>query len=162
MWACKSSVAHLPSAPTSGVERPPDAVGPAFSQSYSDITEEGHARLWSTSERRRRTCRYRAVVGNPWRSARPCRSSVPQTGVREGAHRYLAGLLGRVERKNSLQMAEQMGERGPQGTQRLLNAARWDADAVHDELRDYVVEYLGDEQSGVLVVDETGFLKRLV
>jgi SRSO17 transposase len=82
--------------------------------------------------------------------------------VRERARRYLAGLLGRVERKNSWQMAEQqMGEMGPQGVQRLLNnAARWDAHAVRDDLRDYVVEHLGDEQSGVLVVDETGFLKK--
>ncbi len=47
--------------------------------------------------------------------------------VRERARRYLAGLLGRVERKNGWQLAEQMGEMGPQGAQRLLNAARWDA-----------------------------------
>jgi SRSO17 transposase len=80
--------------------------------------------------------------------------------VRERARRYLAGLLGRVERKNGWQLAEQMGELGPQGAQRLLNAARWDADAVRDDLREYVVEHLGDEQSGVLVVDETGFLKK--
>ncbi len=80
--------------------------------------------------------------------------------VRERVRRYLAGLLGRVERKNSWQMAEQMGEMGPQGAQRLLNAARWDADAVRDDLREYVVEHLGDEDSGVLIVDETGFLKK--
>jgi SRSO17 transposase len=80
--------------------------------------------------------------------------------VRQRAYRYLTALLGCVERKNSWQMAEEMGERGPQGAQRLLNAARWDADAVRDDLRDYVVEHLGDEQSGVLVVDETGFLKK--
>ena len=80
--------------------------------------------------------------------------------VRERAYRYLAGLLSRVERKNSWQMAEAMGERGPQGAQRLLNAARWDADAVRDDLREYVVEHLGDEDSGVLIVDETGFLKK--
>ncbi len=80
--------------------------------------------------------------------------------VRERVRRYLAGLLGRVERKNSWQIAEQMGERGPQGAQRLLNAARWDADVVREDLRDYVVEHLGDEQSGVLIVDETGFLKK--
>jgi hypothetical protein len=43
--------------------------------------------------------------------------------ARERARRYLAGLLGRVERKNGWQMAEQMGESGPQGAQRLLNAA---------------------------------------
>jgi SRSO17 transposase len=80
--------------------------------------------------------------------------------VRERVRRYLAGLLGRVERKNSWQMAEQMGEIGPQGAQRLLNAARWDAHAVRDDLREYVIEHLGDEDSGVLIVDETGFLKK--
>jgi SRSO17 transposase len=80
--------------------------------------------------------------------------------VRQRARRYLAGLLGRLERKNGWQIAEAMGEMGPQGAQRLLNAARWDADAVRDDLREYVVEYLGDEGSGVLIVDETGFLKK--
>jgi SRSO17 transposase len=80
--------------------------------------------------------------------------------VRQRAYRYLTGLLGRVERKNSWQMAEEMGEQGPQGAQRLLNAARWDADAVRDDLREYVVEHLGDENSGVLIVDESGFLKK--
>ena len=54
--------------------------------------------------------------------------------VRQRARRYLAGLLGRLERKNSWQMAEAMGEMGPQGAQRLLNAARWDAEAVRDDL----------------------------
>jgi SRSO17 transposase len=57
-------------------------------------------------------------------------------------------------------MAEAIGEDGPHGVQRLLNSARWDADAVRDDLRDYVFEHLGDEESGVLVVDETGFLKK--
>jgi SRSO17 transposase len=80
--------------------------------------------------------------------------------VRERARRYLAGLLGRLDRKNGWQMAERMGEMGPQGAQRLLNAARWDADAVRDDLRGYVIEHLGEEQSGVLIVDETGFLKK--
>jgi SRSO17 transposase len=80
--------------------------------------------------------------------------------VRERARRYLAGLLGRLDRKNGWQMAERMGEMGPQGGQRLLNAARWDADAVRDDLRGYVIEHLGEEQSGVLIVDETGFLKK--
>jgi SRSO17 transposase len=80
--------------------------------------------------------------------------------VRQRARRYLAGLLGRVERKNGWQMAEQIGEVGPQGAQRLLNAARWDADAVRDDLREYVIEHLGEEESGVLILDETGFLKK--
>ena len=57
-------------------------------------------------------------------------------------------------------MAEQMGETGPQGAQRLLKQAKWDSDAVRDDLREYVFEHLGDEESGVLVVDETGFLKK--
>jgi SRSO17 transposase len=84
-----------------------------------------------------------------------CRSE-----ARDRARRYLLGLLGRVERKNGWQMAEAIGERDPQGVQRLLNCAKWDADAVRDDLRSYVVERLADGASGVLIVDETGFLKK--
>ena len=80
--------------------------------------------------------------------------------VRARAYRYLAGLLGEVGRKNSWQMAEAIGEARPRGVQHLLNDARWDADAVRDDLRGYVVEHLGDEGSGVLIVDEIGFLKK--
>jgi SRSO17 transposase len=80
--------------------------------------------------------------------------------VRTRVRRYLAGLLQRVERKNGWQLAEAIGERGPQGVQRLLNAAVWDAEAVRDDLRAYVVEHLGDAESGVLVVDETDFPKK--
>ena len=79
--------------------------------------------------------------------------------VRERARRYLAGLLGPVARRNGWQLAEHLGERHPRGVQRLLDAARWDADAVRDDLRAYVIEHLGDAR-GVLVVDETGFLKK--
>lgn len=79
--------------------------------------------------------------------------------ARERAKRYLAGLLDRVERKNGWQLAEHLGEPGPQGVQRLLNAADWDVDAVRDDLRAYVVEHLSDP-AGVLIVDETGFLKK--
>lgn len=80
--------------------------------------------------------------------------------ARHRAKRYLFGLLGRVERKNGWQLAEAIGETNPQGTQRLLNSADWDAEAVRDDLREYVVEHFADEQSGVLIVDETGFLKK--
>ncbi len=80
--------------------------------------------------------------------------------ARERVKRYLVGLLGRVERKNGWQLAEAIGERDPQGVQRLLNSAKWDADAVRDDLREYVLEHLGDEGTGVLIVDETGFLKK--
>ncbi len=79
--------------------------------------------------------------------------------VRERAKRYLAGLLDRVERKNGWQLAEHLGETGPQGVQRLLNAADWDVDAVRDDLRAYVVEHLG-EPEGVLICDETSFPKK--
>lgn len=79
--------------------------------------------------------------------------------ARERAKRYLAALLDRVERKNGWQLAEHLGESGPQGVQRLLNAADWDVDAVRDDLRDYVIEHLG-EPDGVLICDETGFLKK--
>ena len=57
-------------------------------------------------------------------------------------------------------MAEAIGERDPQGVQRLLNLARWDADKVRGDLRSYVAEHLGDEETGFLTVDETGALKR--
>jgi SRSO17 transposase len=79
--------------------------------------------------------------------------------VRVRAWRYVAGLLGPAERKNGWRLAEQLGEQHPRGVQRLLDAAQWDADAVRDDLRAYVVEHLGDVH-GVLVVDETGFLKK--
>ena len=72
---------------------------------------------------------------------------------------YLKGLLATVERKNGWQLAELIGEATPDGVQRLLNAADWEAGAVRDDLRQYVVEHLGHEEA-VLVVDETGFLKK--
>ena len=77
---------------------------------------------------------------------------------RRRALEYLRGLLSPVERKNGWQLAEQAGEATPDGVQRLLYNYRWDADLVRDDLRDYVVEHLGDAD-GVLVV-ETGFLKK--
>jgi SRSO17 transposase len=79
--------------------------------------------------------------------------------ARRRVRRYLAALLAPVARKNGWQLAEQLGEAGPQGVQRLLNAAEWDVDAVRDDLQAFVVEELGDPR-GVLIVDETGFLKK--
>ena len=72
---------------------------------------------------------------------------------------YLRGLLSPVERKNGWQLAEQAGDATPDGVQRLLYNYVWDADLVRDDLRDYVVEHLADAEA-VLVVDETGFLKK--
>ncbi|SFU07498.1 SRSO17 transposase [Geodermatophilus amargosae] len=71
---------------------------------------------------------------------------------------YLRGLLGQLERKNGWTLAEAAGEVSPDGMQRLLRTADWNAGAVRDELRSYVVERLGG--GGVLIVDETGFVKK--
>jgi SRSO17 transposase len=79
--------------------------------------------------------------------------------VRERARRYLAALLGPVDRRTGRPMAGHMGEKTDDGVQRLLNKARWDAAAVRDDLRDYVLEHLGDA-SGVLVLTEIGFPKK--
>src|SRR5215210_4730675 len=78
---------------------------------------------------------------------------------RRRALAYLRGLTSPVERRNGWQLAEQAGEGTPDGMQRLLAPADWDADQVRDDLRAYVVEHLGDAEA-VLVVDETGFLKQ--
>jgi SRSO17 transposase len=78
---------------------------------------------------------------------------------RRRALAYVRGLLSPVERKNGWQLAERAGEPTPDGMQHLLARADWDADQVRDDLRAYVVEQLGEEPA-VLVVDETGFLKK--
>jgi SRSO17 transposase len=78
---------------------------------------------------------------------------------RRRALAYVRGLLSPVERKNGWQLAERAGEPSPDGMQHLLARADWDADQVRDDLRAYVVEHLGEEPA-VLVVDETGFLKK--
>jgi SRSO17 transposase len=79
--------------------------------------------------------------------------------ARARAGHLVRALLAPMERKNGWQLAEEMGERSPHGPQRLLAEADWDEEAVRDELRTYVCEHLG-EPEGVLVVDETGFLKK--
>jgi SRSO17 transposase len=78
---------------------------------------------------------------------------------RERAIRYMQGLMSEVSRKNGWQLAEYAGEATPDGMQRLLSTAAWDVDGVRDDLQAYVVEELGTP-AGVLVVDETGFLKK--
>src|SRR5215218_6635703 len=82
---------------------------------------------------------------------------------RAAAHRhavaYVEGLLGNVERKNGWQLAEYGGYEHPRTIQRVLDRSVWDADAVRDDPREQVIGDLGDED-GVLVVDETGFLKK--
>ena len=72
---------------------------------------------------------------------------------------YLQGLLSGWERKNGWQLAEWMEEAAPYRVQHLLDRARWEADTARDELRHYVVEELSSPDA-VLIVDETGFLKK--
>ncbi len=78
---------------------------------------------------------------------------------RRRARMYLQALLSPCERKNGWQLAELVGETTPDGVQCLLNAADWDADLVRNDLRSYVMEHLAD-QDAVLIIDETGFLKK--
>lgn len=81
--------------------------------------------------------------------------------LRRRAKGYLHGLLGRVDRKNMWQLAEHIGDATPHGLQRLLDRAVWSADEVRDVLVGYAREgLLADGKAGVLVVDETGFLKK--
>lgn len=72
---------------------------------------------------------------------------------------YLRGLLAPVARKNGWQLAEAAGDRTPDGVQEFLSRVRWDADAVREDLLAYVGTHLGDA-GGVLVLDETGFIKK--
>ncbi len=75
------------------------------------------------------------------------------------AREDVSGLVTGLERKNGWTLAEQAGEVSPDGMQRLLRWADWDIDGVRDDVRDYVIEHLG-EPGGVLIVDDTGFLKK--
>jgi SRSO17 transposase len=81
--------------------------------------------------------------------------SEPRRTVRE----LLLGLLAPIERKNGWSLAEQAGHPGPDRMQRLLRTAVWDTDAVAGDLRTFVVEHLG-HPDGILVADETGYLKK--
>jgi SRSO17 transposase len=72
---------------------------------------------------------------------------------------YVQGLMSSVERKNGWQVSEEVGEATPYAMQHLLDRAKWDCDGVRDELRTYVLDTLASP-TGVLVIDETGFLKK--
>jgi len=78
---------------------------------------------------------------------------------RRRALAYLKGIVSATPRKNGWQLAEHAGESRPDGMQRLLNSAVWDADLVRDDLRAYILERLGDPHA-ILVIDETSFRKR--
>ena len=78
---------------------------------------------------------------------------------RRAAFSFLDGLLSGVERKTGWQLAERLGDPGPWRIQAVLGRGHWDADAARDLVRTYVIEKLGTDD-GVLVVDETGFVKK--
>ena len=82
-----------------------------------------------------------------------------QERVAESAGKFLDGLLGNEPRKTGWMRAEAAGDSGPWRQQAVLGRGRWDADALRDLIREYVLETLA-EQTGVLVIDETGFLKQ--
>jgi SRSO17 transposase len=79
--------------------------------------------------------------------------------LRRAASAFLDGLLSGVERKTGWQLAEQAGLERPYRMQSLLGRSQWAADTLRDDVRRYVIEALGDAD-GVLVVDETGFVKK--
>ena len=78
---------------------------------------------------------------------------------RRRARGFVVGLLADLPRKNCWTIAEHAGDATPDGMQHLLAGAVWDHDAVRDDVRDYLVDHLGDP-AAVLVVDETGDLKK--
>jgi hypothetical protein len=78
---------------------------------------------------------------------------------RRRARAFVRGLLADLPRKNCWTIAEHAGDASPDGMQHLLGRAVWDEDAVRDDIRDCVVEHLGDP-GAVLVIDETGDLKK--
>jgi SRSO17 transposase len=78
---------------------------------------------------------------------------------RRHARAFVCGLLADLPRKNCWTIAEHAGDATPDGMQHLLAGAVWDEHAVRDDVRDYLVDYLGDP-GAVLVVDETGDLKK--
>jgi SRSO17 transposase len=78
---------------------------------------------------------------------------------RENAVAYVRGLVSDEERKNSWTLSERAGHGTPDGIQRLLSTTGWDPDALRDDLRSYIVRHLASSE-GVLIVDETGFLKK--
>ena len=87
------------------------------------------------------------------------KSLFERSETRERVKSYLHGLLSPIKRKNSWQLAEEMGESKPYSMQYFVDRARWDADQMRDILQEYVREKLGDE-NGIGALDETGFLKK--
>lgn len=93
---------------------------------------------------------------------RVCEGMAPRFGrveVQRRAPLYVRGLIAQVDRKNGWQLADYLGDDTPKNLQHFIARSQWNADEVRDDLQRYVVDHLGDED-GVLVLDETGFLKK--
>jgi SRSO17 transposase len=99
---------------------------------------------------------WKSLFDNLCERIGPCFAR-PET--REGVKAYLRGLLSPIERKNGWQLAEEAGYATPYAMQYLLNRAVWDSDEVRDQLQAYVREIIAGPH-GMLVIDETGFLKK--
>jgi SRSO17 transposase len=117
-----------------------------------------------------RTTKDQAVAAGPsidparWHAALdellgPIAGRFARIEPRRRAGAFVRGLLAELPRKNCWSISEHAGDRTPDGMQHLLRGAVWDADAVRDDVCDYVTEHLGDPEA-VLVVDETGDLKK--
>lgn len=119
-----------------------------------DLEEDAVAASWTVADDR--LARWRAGFDDVFALVA---GRFAQADSRRRARMYVLGLLSGAERKNSWTLAEQAGDLTPDGMQRLLNFYRWDADAVRDDIRSYALAHLGDP-SGVVVADETGFLKK--
>ncbi|WP_344588809.1 IS701 family transposase [Actinomadura vinacea] len=76
------------------------------------------------------------------------------------ARALLGALMLHAERRNCWTLAEEAGEPNPYRFQHLLSRAKWDDAAVRSHLRGYVAESLTGEGLRVLVVDETGDVKK--
>jgi SRSO17 transposase len=77
--------------------------------------------------------------------------------ARQTALKYIQGLISRIERKNSWQLAEEAGLKTPYAFQHLLNRALWSADELRDKLQ---TDIFSKKEGGILAIDETGFLKK--
>ena len=84
---------------------------------------------------------------------------VPRPESRDRLGRFMRVTVAGETRRNGWQLAEAAAEATPHGMQRLVASAAWDVEGVRDDLRDYVQTALGTDE-GVLIVDETGFLKK--
>lgn len=91
--------------------------------------------------------------------AQRLRAFVARPATQDRMGRFLHVTLAGTGRRNGWQLAEAAAEATPYGMQRLIASAAWDVDAMRDDLRGYVQDALG-ATGGVLIVDETGFLKK--